>query len=78
MEEKLIKYLKDNKLYSKFMKNMKRDAEYETLKEIIDYCEATNIKYGIGATPITTAFIWDKTPEGYAFWSNVNAAFCKL
>ena len=77
MEEKLIKFLKDRKIYAKFMRNMKKDAEYETMKEVIAYCDATNAKYGIGATAITTAFIWDKTPEGYAFWSNINAEFCK-
>lgn len=66
MEEKLINFLKQNKVYRKFMRNIGDD----TIPQIIARADMVN-KPNI-VTPIITAFVWGLTPEGIKFWSNVN------
>ena len=78
MEEKLIKYLKENKLYSKFIRNMKADGEYTNITDLVAGVDKANNKLGWDTTPIAAAFVWNATKEGYAFWSNIDARFRQL
>ena len=75
MEEKLIKFLKEKKLYAKFMRNMKADGEYAGITELIVGVEKANTQLGWDATPIAAAFVWHVTSEGFAFWSNIDRSF---
>jgi hypothetical protein len=68
MEEKLINFLKQKRVYKKFMRNIKTT----TVTEIIERYELS-IKKGIPATPITVAFLWGITPEGSQFWGNISS-----
>jgi len=68
MEEKLINFLKQKRVYKKFMRNIKTT----TITEIVERYELS-IKEGIPATPITGAFLWGTTPEGSQFWGNISS-----
>ena len=63
----LITFLKRNKAYSKFMRNMK----YNSVPELNDAVMLAEEKW-LPVSPICAAFVWGKTPEGYAFWSRLD------
>jgi hypothetical protein len=67
MEEKLINFLKQKRVYKKFMRNIKP----ATMTEIIERYELAD-KKDIPATPITVAFLWGLTPEGSQFWGKIS------
>jgi len=57
------KFLKENRCYSKFVKNLQLrpiDTEY---KFYIVNSDLSN--------PIDGAFHWEETPEGHYFWENI-------
>lgn len=71
MEEKLINFLKNKRVYSKFMRNIKDD----TITEIVSRVENTDKPKIV--TPIVAAFIWGLTPEGVQFWGRINREWIK-
>lgn len=71
MEEKLINFLKNKRVYSRFMRNIKDD----TIADIVNRAEKTNNPKVV--TPIVTAFVWGLTPEGVQFWGKVNREWIK-
>lgn len=70
MDKELIIFLKRNKAYSKFMRNL----TYENIEELNDAVVLANER-GVITTPIKTAFIWNRTDEGYDYWNTLNAMF---
>jgi len=66
MKEKLINFLKKNRVHSKFMKNI----GYDNIDAIIERAEFANKPKIV--TPIVTAFVWHLTPEGLQFWGKIN------
>jgi hypothetical protein len=70
MEEKLINFLKQKRVYKKFMRNIGKT----TITEIIERYEIAILK-GVPANPINAAFIWGLTPEGAQFWGNISLSW---
>ncbi len=67
MDKELITFLKRNRAYSKFMRNL----TYKTIQDLNDAVVLAEEK-GLPVSPICAAFVWGKTPEGYAFWSRLD------
>lgn len=66
-KEQIIEWLKSNGLYEAFAKNISP----KTVEEIVEkYCSARRIN-----SIIYWALIWERTDEGYTFWSNADRAF---
>lgn len=64
--KEFIKFLKKNRAYSKFKKNLKNINEDEKTRNIDTYLSIT--------TPynyLWSAFDWSKTPEGTGYWVNL-------
>ena len=66
MDKELITFLKKNRAYSKFMRNLK----YKNIEELNDAIALAEEK-GFTVSPIVAAFIWTDTPEGYEYWNIV-------
>jgi len=64
MDKELVTFLKRNRAYSKFMRNLK----YVNIEELNDAVVLAEEK-GIEVSPIVAAFVWATTPEGYRYWS---------
>ena len=62
MEKKFIEFLKDNGVYEKYMLNL--------LKDFMEWSDAKIV--------ISSYFVWEDTPEGFAFWSELNRKWYKL
>ena len=67
--ETLLSFLKENKIYGRFIKNtvncLRQDAEGN---DIVRYIKQD-------CNPINFAFAWSKTSEGYDFWRNHDIAY---
>lgn len=68
--EKLLSFLKENKIYGRYIKN--------TVNDLTKYTNIVN--YTVKAIkqddyPINLAFIWSKTSEGHEFWNKYNLAY---
>ncbi len=70
MDKELITFLKRNRAYSKFMRNLK----YGNVPELNDAVVLAEER-GIKVSPLVAAFIWVDTPEGYRFWSQLHTKF---
>jgi len=66
MKEKLINFLKKNRVYKKYMTNIGDD----TIEAIIERAEFANKPKIVN--PIVTAFVWHLTPEGLSFWARIS------
>jgi len=66
MDKELVTFLKRNRAYSKFMRNLK----YVNIEELNDAIALAEEK-GFLVSPIVTAFIWTETPEGFEYWNNI-------
>lgn len=67
--EKLLSFLKENKIYGRYIKNTVNCLIQDTT---VDYI-AGYIKQD--CNPINFAFTWSKTSEGYNFWKKYNIAY---
>lgn len=68
--EKLLSFLKENKIYGRYIKN--------TVNYLTQYTSTVN--YTIETIkqdhyPINIAFTWSKTSEGHKFWYKHNLAY---
>jgi len=70
MDKELITFLKKNRAYSKFMRNLK----YGNVPELHDVVVLAEEK-GIKVSPFVAAFVWADTPEGYRFWSQLHTKY---
>ena len=59
----LGRFLKDNNVYSKFVRNY---ISYRKTEQKFGFLNMLNMPTHIRA--IETAFAWSCTPEGYKFW----------
>ena len=67
--EKLLSFLKENKIYGRYIKNTVNSLIQDTT---IDYIT----KYiKLDCNPINCAFTWSKTSEGHKFWYKHNLAY---
>jgi hypothetical protein len=65
LSKELEKFLKDNSLYERFIKNVEKNS-------------FKSRDYYIELNSIHKAFIWMLTPEGHLFWSAFNSIFEQL
>lgn len=68
--ETLLSFLKENKIYGRYIKN--------TVNNLMQYTNIVN--YTIETIkrdhyPINLAFTWSETSEGHKFWSKHNLAY---
>ena len=68
--KRLLSFLKENKIYGRYIKN--------TVNSLIQ--ESYNINYVVEEirqdfNPISRAFTWANTSEGHDFWRNRNLAY---
>lgn len=69
--EKLLSFLKENKIYGRYIKNTVNRLILKNVNEV-NYV-AENIEQD--HYPINLAFIWSKTSEGHDFWRKHNLAY---
>ena len=69
--EKLLSFLKENKIYGRYIKNTVNCLILENVNEVNYIIE--NIEQD--HYPINFAFTWSKTSEGYEFWRNCNSIY---
>lgn len=67
--KRLLSFLKENKIYGRYIKNTVNSLIQDTT---IDYIT----KYiKLDCNPINCAFTWAKTSEGHKFWYKHNLAY---
>ena len=67
--KRLLSFLKENKIYGRYIKNTVNSLIQDTT---IDYIT----KYiKLDCNPINCAFTWSKTSEGYDFWRKYDLAY---
>lgn len=70
-KKEFVQFLKTKRIYSKFMRNLKKQGFVEpaTMTEAIQKAleNLTN--------PINASFSWSNTPEGYKFWNATEAVW---
>ena len=67
--KRLLSFLKENKIYGRYIKNTVNSLIQDTT---IDYIT----KYiKLDCNPIIRAFTWSKTSEGHKFWYKHNLAY---
>lgn len=60
--QKLIKYLKEKKVYDKFLENYRKPQLHEQDESIFD---------------LWGAFLWESTTEKFEFWNNIQKEYDK-
>ena len=73
MDKELITFLKKNRAYSKFMRNL----TYKTIQDLNDAVVLAEEKGQYG-NPIVAAFVWEDTPEGWEYWNDIEAKWNEL
>ena len=66
MDKELITFLKRNRAYSKFMRNL----TYNSIEDLNDVIALVEEK-GFPASPIVAAFLWTDTSEGFEYWNKI-------
>ena len=67
--KRLLSFLKENKIYGRYIKNTVNSLIQDTT---IDYIT----KYiKLDCNPINCAFTWSKTSEGYEFWKKYDSIY---
>lgn len=70
-QQLFIRFLKDKRIYSKFMRNFRKaEGEKITFKEFKEYCKQHDL---IPKMFILCPFTWADTKEGHSFWLKVHA-----
>ena len=68
MKEKFIQFLRDNKVLTKYRKNLK-----DCGKDFNEYFNRYPPWFYL-----SRAFLWDESPEGEVFWIDLNVKWKKL
>ena len=71
--ETLLSFLKENKIYGRFIKNTVNSLIEDTNRVNYVFCVVEKIKRDFN--PINCAFTWSKTSEGYEFWRKHDRAY---
>lgn len=71
--ETLLSFLKENKIYGRFIKNTVNSLIEDTDKIKYVYCIVEKIEQDFN--PINCAFTWARTSEGHKFWCKHNLAY---
>ena len=68
--ETLLSFLKENKIYGRYIKN--------TVNYLMQYTNTVNYTIETikrDCSPINIAFAWSKTSEGHVFWGRYDLAY---
>ena len=68
-------FLKERGLYEKYLFYMIQDKKEQRLRRIPDPKDKLSLLYAMDTYVFVSAFTWSKTPEGWAFWHNINQEF---
>lgn len=71
--ETLLSFLKENKIYGRFIKNTVNSLIEDTNRVNYVFCVVEKIKRDFN--PINCAFTWSKTSEGHEFWRKHDRAY---
>ena len=71
MKERFIKFLKNKRLYSKFVRNL----EGRSVWAIIQFEKFVTTRKP--SEYVIKAFIWYETPQGHQFWCDVETEWLK-
>ena len=71
--ETLLSFLKENKVYGRYIKNTVNSLIEDTNRVNYVFCVVEKIKRDFN--PINCAFTWLKTSEGHKFWYKHNLAY---
>ena len=71
--ETLLSFLKENKIYGRFIKNTVNSLTEDTNRVNYVFCVVEKIKRDFN--PINCAFTWSKTSEGHEFWRKHDHAY---
>ena len=71
--ETLLSFLKENKIYGRFIKNTVNFLIEDTNRVNYVFCVVEKIKRDFN--PINCAFTWSKTSEGHEFWRKHDHAY---
>ena len=71
--KRLLSFLKENKIYGRFIKNTVNSLIEDTNRVNYVFCVVEKIKRDFN--PINCAFTWSKTSEGYDFWRKHDIAY---
>ena len=67
--EEIVKYLQKQEWFPKYIAAIIACRDIETLERFISGKEKERT--------FKSAFLWDKTPDGFAFWNSINEEFIK-
>ena len=71
--KRLLSFLKENKIYGRFIKNTVNSLIEDTNRVNYVFCVVEKIKRDFN--PINCAFTWSETSEGHKFWCKHNLAY---
>ena len=71
--EKLLSFLKENKIYGRFIKNTVNSLIEDTNRVNYVFCVVEKIKRDFN--PINCAFTWSRTSEGREFWKKYDSIY---
>lgn len=66
----IVQFLKDNGVYEMFFANLFGQRNREVLSQYFLFCF-------FDTNAISSAFIWEETPEGQTFWNEISDIWCK-
>ena len=79
-DDLFVKFLKDHKIYDKFIRNvinwrrnLKTDHRKYGIPDLDKFCEQLD-----RSSYLSYAFSWDKTPEGFLYWADVNSSWHEI
>lgn len=73
--ETLLSFLKENKIYGRFIKNTVNYLIQDTKVNYICNVNYVAEKIKLDYNPIGNIFIWSKTSEGHDFWKKHNLTY---
>ena len=71
MKERFIKFLKNKRLYSKFVRNFEERSTWTIIRFEKFVTTRKPSEY------VIKAFYWDETPQGHQFWWDVETEWLK-
>lgn len=67
----------NSRLWKSLRKGLSKGERAKLLRELRKVYEADKGDFALGATCVSTAFMWDYSPQGWAFWNNEYLAHIK-
>lgn len=65
-----VSFLKSNRLYSAYIRNLKNSLEKESVEKVFNRTSKASF--------LSSAFTWRDTPKGYDLWADINDAWWSM